>query len=36
MKNIILVGVPRSGKSTFARMILKNYSNYSIVRADII
>lgn len=32
MKNIIFMGVPRSGKSIFARMILTNFKNYSIVQ----
>lgn len=36
MKNIILLGVPRAGKSTFAKMILKKYPNYNIIQHDII
>lgn len=36
MKNIILLGAPRSGKSTFAKMILKEYSNYNLIQEDVI
>lgn len=36
MKNIILFGVPRSGKTTFARMILKEFSGYNIIEEDIV
>jgi len=36
MKNIILLGVPRAGKSTFAKMILKKFPNYNIIQHDII
>ncbi len=36
MKNIVLMGVPRAGKSTFARMILENYKKYSLIQSDII
>lgn len=30
------MGVPRSGKTTFAKMIMNNYKNFSIVQADVI
>lgn len=36
MKNIILLGVPRSGKSTFAKMIMKTFPNYNLIQQDII
>jgi hypothetical protein len=36
MKNIILFGVPRAGKSTFAKMILSAYPNYNLIQEDIL
>ncbi len=36
MKNIILLGVPRAGKSTFAKMILKKFPNYNLIQEDVI
>lgn len=36
MKNIIILGVARSGKTTLARMIKKRYSNYNIIDGDCI
>lgn len=36
MKNIIILGSPRAGKSTFAKMILKEFSNYNIIQEDAI
>ena len=36
MKNILLLGVPRSGKSTFAKMILKEYPNFNLIQEDVI
>lgn len=36
MKNVIILGSPRSGKSTFAKMILKEFSNYNIIQEDVI
>ena len=36
MKNIILLGVPRSGKTTFAQMILAKYPNYNLIQGDAI
>ncbi len=35
-KNILLVGVPRAGKSTFAKMILKEFPDYHFFQEDII
>lgn len=34
MKNIILIGPPRSGKSTFARRIMEEYKNYHLISND--
>lgn len=34
MKNIAILGIPRSGKSTLAKMISKKYPNYHIVIGD--
>lgn len=34
MKNIILTGVPRTGKSTFSKMILNTFDNYEIIDGD--
>jgi adenylate kinase family enzyme len=34
MKNIILLGCPRSGKSTFARMLKKEYPIYNYIEDD--
>lgn len=36
MKNIIILGVARSGKTTLARMIKQRYSNYNIIDGDCI
>ena len=36
MKNIVLLGAPRSGKSTFSRILLNNFCNYNIIQGDII
>ena len=36
MKNIILLGVPRAGKSTFAKMILNKFPNYNLIEGDTI
>lgn len=36
MKNIIILGVARSGKTTLARMIKQKYSNYNIIDGDCI
>ncbi len=36
MKNIIILGVARSGKSTLARMIKMKYPNYNIIDGDCI
>lgn len=36
MKNIILLGVPRAGKSTFAKMLVKEFPNYNILQDDAI
>ena len=34
MKNILLLGVPRSGKTTFSRMLLERYPKYQIINGD--
>lgn len=34
MKNIILTGVPRAGKTTFSKMILNTFDNYEIINGD--
>lgn len=36
MKNIMILGSPRAGKSTFAKMILKEFPNYNIIQEDIL
>lgn len=36
MKNIILLGVPRAGKSTFAKMLVKEFPSYNILQDDAI
>lgn len=36
MKNIVIGGVPRSGKTTFSEMILKEFQNYHLIDSDII
>ena len=36
MKNIVIVGTPRSGKTTFAKMIMKKFSNYNLIEEDTI
>ena len=35
-KNIIIVGVPRAGKTTLTKMILKKYPNYNLIQEDIL
>ena len=35
MKNIILMGASRAGKSTFTKMLGKNFDNLMIIRTDI-
>ena len=34
MKNIIIIGPPRSGKTTLAKMIIKNINNYSFMSLE--
>ena len=34
MKNIVLAGIPRSGKTTFLKMIKSEFPNYNIVDSD--
>ena len=34
MKNIIIAGIPRSGKTTFAKLVLNNFPKYDIVEVD--
>lgn len=36
MKNIILTGVPRSGKTTISKKILNEFKNYSLIQGDVI
>lgn len=36
LKNIILLGVPRAGKSTFAKMLVKEFPSYNILQDDAI
>lgn len=36
MKNIIILGICRTGKTTFSRMIQKEFSNYQIIEVDTI
>lgn len=36
MKNIVILGASRSGKSTLAKMICKKYSNYNVIIGDAI
>ncbi len=36
MKSIIILGVPRSGKSTLAKMLKEKYPMYNIIQEDII
>lgn len=36
MKNIILLGAPRSGKTTFAKMVMNTFPNYNLIQQDII
>ena len=36
MKNIMLIGISRTGKSTFANMLKNKYPNYNIINADMI
>ena len=34
MKNIIIIGPPRCGKTTLAKRIVKNFNNFSIISED--
>ena len=36
MKNIIIIGEPRTGKTTFGKMLLKKYRNYNLIDVDAI
>lgn len=36
MKNVMLIGVSRSGKTTFAKMLKKKYPEYNIIHGDMI
>lgn len=36
MKNIIVVGASRSGKSTFIKKVLKKYPNYNLISEEIV
>ncbi|MCI8616857.1 MAG: hypothetical protein HFJ60_01110 [Clostridia bacterium] len=36
MKNIMILGICRTGKTTFSRMIQKEFSNYQIIEVDTI
>lgn len=36
MKNIMILGICRTGKTTFSRMIQKKFSNYQIIEVDTI
>ncbi len=36
MKNIILTGVPRSGKTAISKKILNEFKNYSLIQGDVI
>ena len=36
MKNIMILGICRTGKTTFSKMIQKEFSNYQIIEVDTI
>lgn len=36
MKNIMVLGICRTGKTTFSRMIQKEFPNYQIIEVDTI
>lgn len=36
MKNIVLLGAPKAGKSTFARMIMEKFPKYHLIDGDMI
>ncbi len=36
MKNIVLLGTPKAGKSTFARMIMEKFPKYHLIDGDMI
>ena len=36
MKNIMIFGICRTGKTTFSKMIQKEYNNYQIIEVDTI
>lgn len=36
MKNIFILGVPKTGKSTLSKMLIKELRNYSIIKLDAI
>ena len=34
MKNIVIAGIPKSGKTTFANLVIKNFPKYDVVEVD--
>jgi len=34
MKNILIIGIGRSGKTTLSNMIKRKYNNYSLIHSD--
>lgn len=36
MKNIIIAGIPRSGKTTLSKMLFRELQNYNLIQQDII
>lgn len=36
MKNIMILGICRTGKTTFSKMIQKEFNNYQIIEVDTI
>ena len=36
MKNIILIGAPRAGKSTFSKMLSDRLGNVTIIQTDLL
>lgn len=36
MKNVMLIGVSRSGKTTFAKMLKQKYPEYNIIHGDML
>lgn len=36
MKNIIIAGIPRAGKTTLAKRLFKNLTNYNLIEEDIL